>query len=97
MATGYTAPRRSTGRTPSRLRTAIGLGALAEVVVFVLVASWIGLGWTLLAALATSALGWALLARQGTKALGELRQRAEEHRAPGRGSATPDWSPSAGC
>jgi UPF0716 protein FxsA len=79
MATGY--PARGTS---SRLRTAIGLGALAEVVVYVLVASWIGLGWTVLLTLATSALGWALLARQGTKALGELRQRAEEHRAPGR-------------
>jgi UPF0716 protein FxsA len=79
MATGYTAQ-----RTSSRLRTAIGLGALAEVVVYVLVASWIGLGWTILATLATSALGWLLLTRQGTKALGELRQRAEEHRAPGR-------------
>ena len=84
MATAYTAPRTPAGRTSSRLRTAIGLGALAEVVVYVLVASWIGLGWTILATLATSALGWALLARQGTKALGELRQRAAEHRAPGR-------------
>ena len=71
-------------RRPSRLRTAIGLGALAEVVVYVLVASWIGLGWTILATLATSALGGMLLARQGRTALGELRLRAEEHRAPGR-------------
>jgi UPF0716 protein FxsA len=80
MATSHTAPRRRS----SRLRTAIGLGALAEVVGYVLVASWIGLGWAILATLATSALGWALLARQGTKTLGELRMRAEEHRAPGR-------------
>jgi UPF0716 protein FxsA len=79
MATGYTARRTSSG-----LRTAIGLGALAEIVVYVLVASWIGLGWTVLLTLATSALGWVLLAKQGTKALGELRLRAEEHRAPGR-------------
>ena len=71
-------------RRPSRLRTLIGLGALAEVVVYVLVASWIGLGWTILATLATSALGALLLARQGRAALGELRLRAEEHRAPGR-------------
>jgi len=84
MATSYPAVGRGSRRTSSRLRTAIGLGALAEVVVFVLVASWIGVGWTVLAALATSALGWVLLAKQGTKALGELRQRAEEHRAPGR-------------
>jgi UPF0716 protein FxsA len=71
-------------RRPSRLRTLIGLGALAEVVVYVLVASWIGLGWTILATLATSALGGLLLARQGRAALGELRLRAQEHRAPGR-------------
>jgi UPF0716 protein FxsA len=79
MATSYTAR-----RTTSGLRTAIGLAALAEVVVYVLVAAWIGVGWTVLATLATSALGWVLLARQGTRALGELRQRAEERRAPGR-------------
>ena len=84
MATSYPALGRGPRRPSSRLRTAIGLGALAEVVVYVLVASWIGLGWTILATLATSALGWVLLAKQGTKALGELRQRAEEHRAPGR-------------
>ncbi|MGY1857298.1 FxsA family protein [Modestobacter sp. SYSU DS0290] len=71
-------------RASSRWRTALGLGALAEVVVFVLVAGWIGVGWTLLLALATSALGGLLLARQGTRALTELRLRAEEHRAPGR-------------
>ena len=71
-------------RRSSGLRTAIGLGALAEVAVYVLVASQIGVGWTILATLATSALGGALLSRQGTKALTELRLRAQEHRAPGR-------------
>ncbi|MGY1844538.1 FxsA family protein [Modestobacter sp. SYSU DS0875] len=80
-AIGGHTPRR---RASSRWRTAVGLGALAEVVVFVLVASWIGVGWTLLLALATSALGGLLLARQGTRALTELRLRAEEHRDPGR-------------
>ena len=84
MATSHTAIGRGARRTPSGLRIAIGLGALAEIAVYVLLASWIGLGWTILATLATSALGWALLARQGTKALGELRQRAAERRAPGR-------------
>jgi UPF0716 protein FxsA len=67
-----------------RVRIAVGLLALAEVVVFVLVASWIGVGWTLLAMLATSALGWALLARQGTRALSELRDRARDRRPSGR-------------
>src|SRR3712207_6454378 len=84
MATSYPALGRGRRRPSSRLRTAIGLGALAEVVVYVLVASCIGLGWTILATLATSALGWVLPAKQGTKALGELRQRAEAHLAPGR-------------
>lgn len=60
------------------------LFALAEVIVFVLVAQWIGAGWTVLAALATSALGWALLARQGTRALTELRESARTRRGTGR-------------
>ena len=80
-----------------RLRLVAGLLVLAEVLVFVLVAAWIGLGWTILAALATSALGWVLLARQGTRALTELRERARTRRAPAASSATPGWSPSAGC
>jgi UPF0716 protein FxsA len=66
------------------VRVLVGLWALAEVVVLVLVASWIGVGWTVLATLATTVLGWALLARQGTRALAELRERARERRAPGR-------------
>ncbi len=64
-----------------RIRIAVGLLALAEVIVFVLVAQWIGAGATILLALATSALGWALLARQGTKALTELRESARTRRA----------------
>lgn len=67
-----------------RVRVLAALWVVVEVVVFVLVASWIGVGWTLLAALGTTALGWALLARQGTRALAELRERARERRAPGR-------------
>ncbi|SFK71797.1 FxsA family protein [Geodermatophilus ruber] len=67
-----------------RVRIAAGLLALAEVVVFVLVAQWIGVGWTLLATLATGALGCVLLARQGLRALTELRERARTGRAPGR-------------
>ncbi len=67
-----------------RVRVLVGLWALAEVVVFVLVAAWIGVGWTLLAAIATTALGWVLLARQGSRALAELRERARERRPAGR-------------
>jgi UPF0716 protein FxsA len=67
-----------------RLRMVLGLLALAELVVFVLVAGWIGVGWTILAILGTSALGAALLGRQGTKALQEVRERARTRRPAGR-------------
>ena len=67
-----------------RVRVLVALWAMAEVVVLVLVAAWIGVGWTLLATLATTALGWALLARQGARALGELRERARQRRPSGR-------------
>ncbi|MGY1710234.1 FxsA family protein [Geodermatophilus sp. SYSU D00758] len=73
-----------THRVGSRIRVAVALAAAVEVAVVVLVAGWIGIGWTLLAMLATSALGWALLARQGTRALADLRERARSGRAPGR-------------
>lgn len=66
-----------------RLRMAAALLVLAELVVFALVAAWIGMGWTVLATLATSALGWVLLARQGTRALADLRERARTRRSPG--------------
>ena len=39
-----------------RLRLVVGLVALAELVIFLLVAAWIGLGWTILATLLTGAL-----------------------------------------
>ena len=67
-----------------RLRLVAGLWALAEVLVFVLVAGWIGLGWTVLAALATSVLGWFLLARQGMRAIADLRERARTRQGAGR-------------
>jgi UPF0716 protein FxsA len=70
--------------TGRRLRLLAGLWALAEVLVFVLVASWIGLGWTILAALATSTLGWMLLARQGMRALTDIRERARTRQGAGR-------------
>jgi UPF0716 protein FxsA len=60
------------------------LVALAELAVFLLVAAWIGLGWTILATLCTGALGWVLLARQGTRALADLRERARSRQAAGR-------------
>ena len=59
-----------------RVRVLAGLWALAEVVVFVLVASWIGVGATVLAALATTVLGWVLMARQLTDLAAPLRSQA---------------------
>ena len=67
-----------------RLRLFVGLAVLAELAVFVLVAGWVGVGWTLLASLATSALGFLLLARQGTRALTDLRDRARSRQPAGR-------------
>jgi UPF0716 protein FxsA len=72
-----------------RLRTLVGAWLLAEVLVYVLVAAQIGVGWTILLTLATSAVGMSLLARQGTRALGELRERART-RQPGAGRALGD-------
>ncbi|TFV87874.1 FxsA family protein [Blastococcus sp. CT_GayMR20] len=67
-----------------RVRLFAGLLVLAELIVFVLVAAWIGLGWTILATLATSVIGWILLARQGTRALADLRDRARSRQPAGR-------------
>lgn len=67
-----------------RVRMFVGLLAVLEVLAFVLVASWIGVGWTILAMLATSGLGGLLLARLGTRALGELRDRARSRQPAGR-------------
>ena len=61
-----------------RVRVVAGLWALAEVVVFALVAVWIGVAWTLLAALATTVLGWTLMARQ-------MKDLAAPLRSPARG------------
>ncbi|RBY90126.1 FxsA family protein [Blastococcus sp. TBT05-19] len=66
-----------------RLKLVVGLTALAELVVFVAVAAWIGAGWTILATLATSALGVLLLTRQGSRALADLRERARSRTHPG--------------
>jgi UPF0716 protein FxsA len=67
-----------------RVRTLIGLWALLEIAVFVLVAVWIGVGWTILATLATSGLGLVLIGKQGTRALRDLRDRARAGASPGK-------------
>ena len=66
------------------MRMLAALLALVELVLFVVVAQWIGLGLTILATLATSALGWMLLARQGMRALSDLRDRARSRQPAGR-------------
>jgi UPF0716 protein FxsA len=67
-----------------RVRVVAGLLVLAELIVYVLVANWIGIGATILATLATSVIGWLLLARQGSRALADLRERARSRRPAGR-------------
>src|SRR3712207_9491116 len=56
----------------------VGIAALAELLVFVADANWIGLAWTILLARATTALGFVLLARQGARTLVDLRERARK-------------------
>jgi UPF0716 protein FxsA len=46
----------------------VPLAAVAEIAVFVLVGSWIGYGWALLAVLAASFVGMMLLRREGMRA-----------------------------
>ena len=72
------------GAVGRRLRTLVACWALAEVVVYVLLATRIGIGWTILLTLATSAVGMSLLARQGTRAITELRERARTRTTSGR-------------
>src|SRR5687767_14535520 len=66
------------------MRLLAALAVVAELVVFAAVIAWIGLGWTLLAMLATSSLGFLLLARQGVRAVTELRDRARSRQPAGR-------------
>ena len=68
----------------ARLRLLAVLAVVAELIVFVAVVAWIGVGWAILANIATSGLGIALLARQGTRALTDLRDRARARQPAGR-------------
>ena len=71
-------------RVRRRLRTVVGATVLAELGVFIAVAAWIGLAWTIVATVLTSVLGGVLLARQGRRALLDLRERARTRQGPGR-------------
>ena len=59
------------------------LGLAAEIVVFVLVAQWIGFGLALLAVIATSVLGGVLGKREGTRAWRRFRAVTEAGERPG--------------
>jgi UPF0716 protein FxsA len=58
--------------------------AIAEVVVFILVADAIGLPWALLAAIVTSVVGAVLLRREGSRGWRRFRAALAEGRPPGR-------------
>ena len=55
----------------------IGLGLLAELIVFIMLADRIGFGWAVLLSLATSLIGVATLRRTGLSVLVTLRQLNE--------------------
>ena len=58
--------------------------AIAEIVVFILVAKAIGLVWAILIALVTSAVGLWLLRREGARGWRRFRSAVNEGRPPGR-------------
>lgn len=63
----------------SRLKTLLAVWGLAEVIAFALVVHFAGLGWTLLALVATTALGFALLKRTGAATMLMLRATFQGH------------------
>ena len=67
-----------------RLRMALGLLALAEIVVFVLVATWIGVGWTILRRWPPARSAGRCWPGRALRALGELRDRARTRQPAGR-------------
>lgn len=68
----------------SRFKLALALWCVAEAAVFVAAAHVVGLGWTMLAELATTALGFALLKRTGAAAMLKLRAAFQGRLAPGQ-------------
>lgn len=68
---------RSAGRVLAYAPFVIGV---VEIALFVLVANWIGLGWTILLALVTSAIGFLVLRREGYRAWRAMRTATAEGR-----------------
>lgn len=71
------------GRLARWLPLAILITAVVEIAVFVLVAHWIGFGFTVLLVLAASAAGVLLLRREGMRAWRGFRAAADAGRPPG--------------
>lgn len=71
----------------ARLAPILALLLVAEIVVFVLVGNWIGVGPTILLALLTSAVGLWLFGREGSRALRALGEVARAGRPPGTAAA----------
>ncbi|MEJ7770765.1 MAG: FxsA family protein [Geodermatophilaceae bacterium] len=67
----------------ARLGPILAVLLIAEIAVFILVGSWIGVGWTILLALATSAVGLWLFGREGIRALRALGAASRGGTAPG--------------
>jgi len=67
----------------ARLGPVLGVLLIAEIAVFILVGSWIGVGWTILLALATSAIGLWLFGREGARALRAFRGASRSGTSPG--------------
>ncbi len=67
----------------ARLGPILAVLLVAEIAVFILVGSWIGVGWTILLALLTSAVGLWLFGREGMRALRGLGAAARGGRPPG--------------
>lgn len=67
----------------ARLGPILAVLLVTEIVVFILVGNWIGVGWTILLALATSAIGLWLFGREGVRALRGLGEASRGGKAPG--------------
>ena len=67
----------------ARLGPILAVLLVAEIAVFILVGNWIGVGWTILLALATSAVGLWLFGREGMRALRALGEASRGGVPPG--------------
>lgn len=67
----------------ARLGPILAVLLIAEIAVFILVGSWIGVGWTILLALVTSAVGLWLFGREGMRSLRTLGEASRGGKRPG--------------